>query len=105
DGGLTAWMTVAGAWLVPPSTFGYVYAFGVYENFYTLEYLKNHTPSSIPWIGSFQLMMPFALGIVSGKLFDNGHFHTVQTTGGIIFTFSLPMLSLAQPLQYYQVSL
>lgn len=33
-------------------------------------------------------MMPFALGIVSGKLFDNGHFHTVQITGGIIFTFS-----------------
>ncbi|KAJ7310626.1 hypothetical protein DFH08DRAFT_974313 [Mycena albidolilacea] len=74
-------------------------------DFYTLEYLKNHTPSSIARIGSFQLMMPFALGIVSGKLFDNGHFHTVQITGGIIFTFSLFMLPLAQTLQYYQIFL
>jgi uncharacterized membrane protein len=33
-------------------------------------------------------MMPFALGIVSGKLFDNGYFHLVEIVGGIIFTFS-----------------
>ncbi|KAJ7892922.1 MFS general substrate transporter [Mycena olivaceomarginata] len=105
DGGLTAWMTVAGAWLVLFSTFGYLYSFGVYETFYSLEYLTNHTPSSIAWIGSFQLMMPFALGIVSGKLFDNGHFHLLQITGGTIFTFSLFMLSLAKPMQYYQIFL
>ncbi|KAJ7359411.1 MFS general substrate transporter [Mycena albidolilacea] len=103
DGGLTAWMTVAGAWLVLFSTFGYLYSFGIYETFYSLEYLTNHTPSSIAWIGSFQLMMPFALGIVSGKLFDNGYFHLLQITGGSIFTFSLFMLSLAKPMQYYQV--
>ncbi|KAJ7906291.1 MFS general substrate transporter [Mycena leptocephala] len=124
DGGLTAWMTVAGAWLVLFSTFGYLYSFGVYESessltrsslnpwtnacpadFYALEYLTNHTPSSIAWIGSFQLMMPFALGIVSGKLFDNGYFHLVEIVGGIIFTFSLFMLSLAKPFQYYQIFL
>ncbi|KAJ7932789.1 major facilitator superfamily domain-containing protein [Mycena leptocephala] len=104
DGGLTAWMTVAGAWLVF-STFGYLYAFGVYENFYVLEYLPNYSPSSIAWIGSFQLMMPFALGIVSGKLFDNGYFHAVEISGGVIFSFSLFMLSLAKPFQYYQIFL
>ncbi|KAF7360295.1 MFS general substrate transporter [Mycena venus] len=96
DGGLTAWMTVAGAWLVLFSTFGYLFSFGVYETFYALEYLTNHTPSSIAWIGSFQLMMPFALGIVSGKLFDSGYFHWLQIIGGFIFTFSLFMLSLAK---------
>ncbi|KAJ7892925.1 hypothetical protein B0H14DRAFT_3681438 [Mycena olivaceomarginata] len=95
DGGLVAWMTVAGA------TFGYLYSFGVYETFYSLEYLTNHTPSSNAWIGSFQLMMPFTLGIVLGKLFDNGHFHLLQITGRTIFTFSLFMLSLAKPMQYY----
>ncbi|KAJ7498565.1 MFS general substrate transporter [Mycena latifolia] len=89
-------------WLVLFSTFGYLYSFGVYEDFYTLEYLTNHTPSSIAWIGSFQLMMPFALGIVSGKLFDNGRFHAVEIGGGVIFIFSVFMLSLAKPLRYYQ---
>ncbi|KAJ6470657.1 major facilitator superfamily domain-containing protein [Mycena vitilis] len=105
DAGITAWMTVAGAWLVLFSTFGYLYSFGVYENYYVLEYLTNHSPSSIAWIGSFQLMMPFALGVVSGKLFDNGHFHLVQIVGGVLFTFSLFMLSLAKPFQYYQIFL
>ncbi|KAJ7760057.1 MFS general substrate transporter [Mycena maculata] len=81
-------MTVAGAWLILFSTFGYLYAFGVYEG---------------QWIGSFQLMMPFALGIVSGKLFDGGHFHAVEIAGGTLFTFSIFMLSLAKPSHYYQV--
>ncbi|KAJ7334061.1 MFS general substrate transporter [Mycena albidolilacea] len=105
EGGLQAWTTIAGAWLVLFATFGYLYSFGVYEDFYVLEYLSNHSPSSIAWIGSFQLMMPFALGIVSGKLFDNGYFHHVQVVGGVVFTISVFMLSLAKPLQYYQIFL
>ncbi|KAF7356661.1 MFS general substrate transporter [Mycena venus] len=105
DGGLKAWTTIAGAWLVLFATFGYLYSFGVYEDFYVLEYLTNHTPSSIAWIGSFQLMMPFALGIISGKLFDEGYFHHVEVVGGVIFTVSVFMLSLAKPLQYYQIFL
>ncbi|KAJ7113185.1 major facilitator superfamily domain-containing protein, partial [Mycena epipterygia] len=85
------------SWLVLFGTLGYLYSFGVYEDFYALEYLSNHSPSSIAWIGSFQLMISFALGIVCGKLFDNGHFHAVEIAGGVIFTFSLFMLSLAKP--------
>ncbi|KAJ7103759.1 MFS general substrate transporter [Mycena epipterygia] len=105
EGGLKAWTTIAGAWLVLFATFGYLYSFGVYEDFYALEYLSNHSPSSIAWIGSFQLMMPFALGIVSGKLFDSGRFHAVEIVGAVIFTISLFMLSLAKPFQYYQIFL
>ncbi|KAK1218845.1 hypothetical protein PQX77_018461 [Marasmius sp. AFHP31] len=105
DGGRDAWMTVLGSWFVLFGAFGYLYAFGVYEDYYTRVYLTNHTPSSIAWIGSFQLMMPFALGVVSGKLFDEGHFHIVQVVGGLLFAFSLFMLSLAQPGKYYQIFL
>ncbi|KAJ6603385.1 MFS general substrate transporter [Mycena vulgaris] len=105
DGGLTAWTTIAGAWLILFATSGYMFSFGVYEDFYVLEYLTNHSPSSIAWIGSFQLMSPFILGLFSGKLFDAGHFYTLQICGGAIFTFSLFMLSLAKPQQYYQIFL
>ncbi|KAJ7481014.1 MFS general substrate transporter [Mycena galericulata] len=98
-------MTIAGAWLVLFSTFGYLYSFGVYEDFYVLEFLTNCSPSSIAWIGSFQLMMPFALGIVSGKFFDRGYFHVLEIAGGVLFTFSLFMLSLSKPAHYYQVFL
>ncbi|KAJ7185466.1 MFS general substrate transporter [Mycena filopes] len=105
DGGIQAWATVAGAWFVLFGTFGYLYSFGAYEDYYTLEYLSNHSPSSIAWIGSVQLTLPFLLGIVSGKLFDDGRFHQVEAFGGIVFTFSVFMLSLAKPLQYYQIFL
>ncbi|KAJ7216866.1 major facilitator superfamily domain-containing protein [Mycena haematopus] len=105
DGGLVAWRTVAGAWLVLFATFGYSFTFGVYEDYYVRVFLTNHTPSSIAWIGSFQIMMPFLLGPVAGKIFDEGGFHALQISGGLIFTFSAFMLSLCQQGQYYQVFL
>ncbi|PPQ75778.1 hypothetical protein CVT24_002639 [Panaeolus cyanescens] len=105
DTGAKAWMTVAGAWFILFATFGYLYSFGVYQDFYTRNYLSNYTPSEIAWIGSFQIMMPFAMGVISGKLFDAGYFHALEITGSIIFVFSLFMLSLAQPQKYYQIFL
>ncbi|KAJ7320875.1 MFS general substrate transporter [Mycena albidolilacea] len=105
DGGFEAWRTIIGAWLVLFATFGYVFTFGVYEDFYAREYLANYSPSSISWIGSFQLMMPFLLGPFAGKIFDDGGFHALEISGGLIFTFSVFMLSLAKPGQYYQIFL
>ncbi|KAJ6544150.1 MFS general substrate transporter [Mycena capillaripes] len=105
DGGFEAWRAIVGAWLVLFATFGYVFTFGVYEDFYAREYLTNHSAGSISWIGSFQLMMPFLLGPIAGKIFDNGGFHALEIGGGLIFTFSVFMLSLAKPGQYYQIFL
>ncbi|KAF7297898.1 hypothetical protein HMN09_01010600 [Mycena chlorophos] len=105
DGGLTAWVTVAGAWLCLFSTFGFAFTFGVYEDYYVRVYLTDHSPSSIAWIGSFQLMMPFFCGPLAGKLFDMGYFHEVEIVGGIIFTISAFLLSLAKQNHYYQIFL
>ncbi|TFK31703.1 major facilitator superfamily domain-containing protein [Crucibulum laeve] len=105
DGGFRGWMTVVGSWLILFSTLGYIYAFGVYQDYYTRVFLSSHSPSSIAWLGSFQLMMPFASAIIAGKLFDSGHFHSTIIAGSIIFIFSLFMLSLAHEGQYYQIFL
>ncbi|KAF7289331.1 MFS general substrate transporter [Mycena indigotica] len=108
DGGLQAWMTVAGAWLTLFSTFGRicVHFWSLRRcNYYVRVYLTDHSASSIAWIGSFQLMMPFFCGPVSGKIFDNGGFHALEIVGGIIFTVSSFLLSLAKPNQYYQIFL
>ncbi|KAF7336403.1 MFS general substrate transporter [Mycena venus] len=43
DDGLKAWKTIAGVWLVMFASLGYLYSFGVYEDFYVVEYLTNHT--------------------------------------------------------------
>ncbi|KAG6872672.1 hypothetical protein C0995_007781 [Termitomyces sp. Mi166 len=105
DGGLRAWSTVAGSWFMMFATFGYLNSFGVYQDFYTREFLSHSLPSKIAWIGSLQLAMPFAFGLVSGKLFDMGYFRVLVIIGSIIFSFSLFMLSLVQPQEYYQVFL
>ncbi|KAJ7364503.1 MFS general substrate transporter [Mycena albidolilacea] len=105
DGGFEAWMTVAGASLVQAGTFGYAFTFGVYEDFYVRVYLSNHSPSSISWIGGFQLAQPFLWGPIAGKIFDNGGFRKLEFAGGLIFAFSVFMLSLCKPGQYYQIFL
>ena len=33
-------------------------------------------------------MMPFLLGPIAGKIFDDGGFYMIEIVGGLIFTFS-----------------
>ncbi|KAF7325058.1 hypothetical protein MKEN_00548400 [Mycena kentingensis (nom. inval.)] len=105
DGGRGAWCTVVGAWLVLFSTFGFAYAFGVFEDYYVRVYLTRSSPSSIAWIGSVQYMLPYFLAPIVGQYFDDGGFHKLQISGAVVFTFSVFMLSLAQENQYYQIFL
>jgi hypothetical protein len=39
-------------------------------------------------MGSVQLALSFALGIVAGKLFDAGHMRITMALGSFIFVFS-----------------
>ncbi|QRV85479.1 major facilitator superfamily transporter [Ceratobasidium sp. AG-Ba] len=105
DGGLKAWMTVAGSWLILFCTFGYLNAFGVFEDYYARDYLTSKTTSVVSWIGSTQLCLLFMMGLVSGKLFDLGYFHWCIGIGSLIYVFCLFMLSLAHKNEYYQVFL
>jgi len=97
--------TLTGAWLIQFSTFGYVNAFGVYQDYYTREFLAKNSASEISWIGSLQLFLMYAAGIFVGRAFDRGYFHHLEITGSIIYVFSIFMLSLTRPNQYYQVFL
>jgi len=47
----------------------------------------------------------FALGLVSGKLFDLGYFHQVLGVGSVLYVFCMFMLSLADTSKYYQLIL
>ncbi|KAI0717823.1 major facilitator superfamily domain-containing protein [Cerioporus squamosus] len=105
DGGRTAWLTIAGAWMVQFCTFGYLNAFGVYQDFYTREFLSHESPSNISWIGSVQLFLMYAPGVLVGHTFDAGYFRHVQIAGSILLVFSIFMLSLTQQDHYYQVFL
>lgn len=105
EGGRQAWLTVLGGFLILFCTFGTVQSFGVYQDYYSRVLLSERTASDISWIGSMQTFLLFAGGLPTGKLFDDGYFHHCLAFGSLIYLFSIFMLSLVQPGQYYQVFL
>ncbi|KAF9070365.1 major facilitator superfamily domain-containing protein [Rhodocollybia butyracea] len=105
DGGMDAWMTIAGCFMVQFCTVGYSNAFGVYQDIYTRDFLSNKSPSDISWIGSFQYFMQYAPGVLVGYAFDAGYFRHMIIMGSFLEVFSMFMLSLVRKEQYYQVFL
>ncbi|KAK7693169.1 hypothetical protein QCA50_002735 [Cerrena zonata] len=105
EGGLQAWLTVLGAWLVQFCAFGYTQSFGVFQEFYLRGFLSNKTASEISWIGSIQVLLVLSTGFLTGYGLDRGYFYALNTTGCVLFVLALFMLSLAHPHQYYQVFL
>lgn len=101
-----SWTTVAGAWIVQFTTFGYIWSFGVFQDFYLNTYPEVHKSApKVAWIGSLQLMMTFALALVSGKLFDAGWFHAVMMLGSLIFGMGTFVLSFVDPTKYFPLFL
>ncbi|KAG1774795.1 hypothetical protein EV702DRAFT_469633 [Suillus placidus] len=105
EGGVTAWGTALGAFLIQFCGAGLTSSYGVFQDFYTQTYLTNSTPSAIAWIGSVNALLIFSVGLVSGRLLDRGAFYHVMKIGCLLQCFFLFMLSLAKPNGYYQASL
>ncbi|KZS92098.1 MFS general substrate transporter, partial [Sistotremastrum niveocremeum HHB9708] len=83
----------------------HVYAFGVYEAFYKVNYLSNESSSNIAWIGSVQLALLAGLGLFVGPLSDRGYFYHLVLVSSALYIFSNFMLSITEPQHYYQVFL
>ncbi|KAG1731655.1 MFS general substrate transporter [Suillus paluster] len=105
EGGRIAWATAFGSFLVQFCGLGYTTSFGIYQDFYTQHYLTNETSSAISWIGSLNAFLIDAVGLVSGSLYDRGYFYHLMISGSLLQSFSLFMLSLSKPDQYYQIFL
>ncbi|KZP00834.1 MFS general substrate transporter [Calocera viscosa TUFC12733] len=105
DGGMRAWMTVAGSWFMSAICFGYVGAYGVYQTYYIQTLLPSYSASSISWIGSLQTYFLFAVGIITGPLFDRGYFRHMMIAGSVLFVGTLFAQAQVQQDAYYQVFL
>ncbi|KAI0057035.1 MFS general substrate transporter [Artomyces pyxidatus] len=103
DGGVRACCTLVGGMLTAFCTFGYTYAFGVFQDYYTISHAASS--SRISWVGSTQLCLLVAMGLPAGRLLDMGYFRQTVFAGSCIYVFSLFMVSLAHPDKYYQIFL
>lgn len=95
DGGLQAWLQVLGSWVTLVATWGLVNAFGVFQAYYETTLLASSTSSSISWIGSLQAGLMLLVGVVTGPLYDAGHFRQLLVSGLFLIVLGQFMTSLA----------
>ncbi|TFY62296.1 hypothetical protein EVJ58_g3955 [Rhodofomes roseus] len=91
------------SWIVAFCTFGFAFSYGVFQDYYVNE--KTSSSSNISCIGSLQIFFLFSMGLLSGKLFDQGYFHHIMISVSLLYVFSLMMLSIANPTRYYELLL
>ncbi|WWC86543.1 uncharacterized protein L201_001420 [Kwoniella dendrophila CBS 6074] len=103
DGGFHAWSTVAGCWMALFVQFGLCNSFGVFQAYYESDLLKDHSSSSITWIGTLQLFLLFFGGIFVGRILDSHGAHILMVPGSVLIVFGLMMTSLCK--QYWQLIL
>lgn len=70
DGGLRAWLVIAGGASIFFCCLGFGNSFDTFEAYYLAHQLKGQSPDNIAWIGSVSAFLPFATGVLGGLLFD-----------------------------------
>ncbi len=65
EGGLRAWLSVAGSFLVYSASFGVVNSFGFFQSYYQLDLLSTYPPSEIALIGTLQITLMYLSGSVA----------------------------------------
>ncbi|BGP41701.1 hypothetical protein JCM10449v2_005692 [Rhodotorula kratochvilovae] len=103
DGGLEAWLVVAGAWCISFTAWGYANAFGVLLSYLLKHDLANYNESDLAWIGAFQIAANLFCAVFAGKLFDAGYVKHLLVAGLLVYTAGLFGLSYAT--EYWQIFL
>ncbi|KAJ2897611.1 uncharacterized protein MKZ38_004536 [Zalerion maritima] len=100
DGGFRAWAAVLGASLCL-FVGGVEYSFGVYLTYYSSHFLSDKTVSQISWIGSCAAFIHSCVGLITGKLYDDGWFKQIVIVGTVLHVLCFMLLSTCK--EYWQV--
>lgn len=98
---------------------GLVNAFGAFQTYYSTHLLREHTTSSVSWVGTIEGFLLLLIGVMVGPLFDKGtsstdsfscialthqgHARILVTIGSFLVVFGLMMTSLSS--RFYQIFL
>ncbi|KAK9427504.1 major facilitator superfamily domain-containing protein [Lipomyces doorenjongii] len=103
NGGLTAWLQVAGGFMIFFNTWGLINTFAVFQTYYESSALFTESSSNISWIGSIQCFLLQLTGIVAGPIYDRGYLRLLLLTGSFMVVLGYMMLSLCH--EYWQALL
>ncbi|PYH45998.1 MCT family MFS transporter [Aspergillus saccharolyticus JOP 1030-1] len=102
DGGLQAWLVAGGSACIIFSCLGFANSFGVFEEYYAANQLRNESTSSIAWIGSVCTFLQFAAGGLGGPLFDRYGAWVIRPAA-VVYIVAMMMTSLCS--KYWQFML
>ncbi|KAA8642767.1 hypothetical protein EYZ11_002934 [Aspergillus tanneri] len=94
NGGLRAWLQVAGSFFLAFNTWGMINTFGVYQTYYESGQLFKTSSSNISWIGSIQAFLLLLVGALAGPIYDAGYFRPLLFVGTFLVVFGQMMTSL-----------
>ncbi|KAJ3862973.1 hypothetical protein EV359DRAFT_82834 [Lentinula novae-zelandiae] len=102
DGGWDGWGTVFGTALVSFGTFGQIYVFGAFSDYYNEQYLTSYSATLISMIGAVQVFILYIFAGTAGAVFDSIGPRYLVPASGVIVVFLLFMLSLTKPEYIFQ---
>ncbi|KAF8147800.1 hypothetical protein K438DRAFT_1625850, partial [Mycena galopus ATCC 62051] len=70
--------------------------FGVFEQYYSVNQLKDQPLSTISWIGSLHLSLVLLIGRVSGPLFNAGYLKPMLAFGGTLYVLSFHDINISR---------
>lgn len=103
DGGLEAWIIVAGSWCCLFVSFGWITCIGDFQSYYSRELLSSYSPSTIAWIPSVETCLLFLGAPIFGQIFDSYGPRPLLLAGTFFHVLGLVLLSFCT--EYYQVFL
>jgi hypothetical protein len=103
DGGLEAWIIVAGAWCCLFVSFGWITCIGDFQSYYSRELLSSYSASTIAWIPSVETCLLFLGAPIFGRIFDSYGPRPLLLGGTLFHVLGLVLLSFCR--EYYQVFL
>lgn len=103
EGGLQAWLVVAGAWCIMFSTYGLTNSAGIFQSYWEGHQLSSSSSSTIGWIPAVNVFLILILGVQVGPMFDKYGPRWLLWSGALGYVVSLVLI--AQCTTYWQLML
>ncbi|TEA19663.1 Aspyridones efflux protein apdF [Colletotrichum sidae] len=89
NGGLQAWLHIAGSFFLYFNTWGLISSFGAFQAYYESDLLSGNTPFQISTIGSLQNFLMVFLGFIIGPIYDLGYSRYLLIVGSLLVLVGL----------------
>ncbi|PPJ60930.1 hypothetical protein CBER1_06192 [Cercospora berteroae] len=103
EGGLQAWLVVAGGFFGMMAAFGYMNTVGTYQAYLATNQLASYSESSISWIFSVYIFLAFGAGVQVGPIFDKHGPFWLTVAGAVCLLLSVFLLGVCTQYWHFMI--